>query len=1126
MEESEEELADSLSQALIPNYRRRLLDRGLARNLIWEDGVLPREAPPFAKTLTEDLLDYGYSILSMALRLRLLNVANPILERSFLVAGEAFEAAVHRGKAAGSQGFHRVSAAVAFHLARYSARAFSILPSETESLNLSPTEKVLVHLLRRNFDQMKELFSSWLLNPENHDEQIAARLEGDDEFDEADAIHAVLVNAFMSGIALFDHALMTERVESASEAKKRLFETARAASDMRSVNHWWTATLAAHLLDELWGLSFHERLPVLPVGPDYGEPHARWNELRENYIARLRASKRSAIEFWPSQLGAAKRAVDPLDDLVVALPTSAGKTRIAELCILRCLSNEQRVIYITPLRALSAQIERDLAETFVPLGYPVSTLYGSAGVESGDSETLKKGTIVVATPEKLDFALRNDSSVIDDVGLIVFDEGHMLGKGEREVRYETLVQRILRREDAETRRIVCLSALFPNPEDMEDLVGWIRQDEPGEPVHSTWRPTRQRFGTIERNSYGGGRLEISLGDEQPFVPKFVEMVEAPEGQLRRKPFPSSKNELTIASARKFVNQGKKVLVYCSMKKSVETLGREILNLIERGFITPLTEDSEQLRNVRSVGAEWLGADHPAVLCLEYGVALHHGGLPRQFLNEVEELLKAGACPLTVASPTLAQGLNLSASVLLVPSTWRGGQPIPTTEFANVAGRAGRAFVDLEGLILHMMWDGKQKALKDWKKLVEGAKAPLLESGILRLTIDLFKRIARSKGVSPIEVMEYVTGNSEAWDYVEIRGEKDALSAEEWERDLASLDAALLGMMELDCEVEDIPASLKEALEGSLFLRQTKEWKEASVDAVFDFLGARAGEIWSKTDIAQRQGFYYAGIGLKTGLLISEELEKLLDYLYWAEQWIEAEEFTSATNLIVKFAEVVFKFAPFYPYKGLPEKWKEGLKMWLSGEPSSEVIKTCGKEGVEFLQDGLAYRLPWAMEAVRVHCEAVDLIDEGELSGIVASAVETGSLSQSVITMIRNGLSSREAAKQAFESTDASFDDRDGMLAWLASADVVQKSRDTHWPTVESRYPWLKFFKAKRDNGPQEWDRRELKVGLTRLDGDYTGGEQVILRETDDCIDGLQVLTPDFKPIGETEYFFSLRSSRS
>ena len=55
--------------------------------------------------------------------------------------------------------------------------------------------------------------------------------------------------------------------------------------------------------------------------------------------------------------------------------------------------------------------------------------------------------IIIATPEKLDFALRSDPSLIDDVGLIVLDEGHMIGPSEREIRYETLVQRLLRRAD-------------------------------------------------------------------------------------------------------------------------------------------------------------------------------------------------------------------------------------------------------------------------------------------------------------------------------------------------------------------------------------------------------------------------------------------------------------------------------------------------------------------------------------------------------------------------------------------------------------------------------------------------------------------------------------------------------
>ena len=74
-----------------------------------------------------------------------------------------------------------------------------------------------------------------------------------------------------------------------------------------------------------------------------------------------------------------------------------------------------------------------------------------------DQDFLRESDIIVATPEKLDFALRNDPGILDDVGLVVLDEGHMIGLTEREVRYEVQIQRLLRRTDAPLRRIVCLS---------------------------------------------------------------------------------------------------------------------------------------------------------------------------------------------------------------------------------------------------------------------------------------------------------------------------------------------------------------------------------------------------------------------------------------------------------------------------------------------------------------------------------------------------------------------------------------------------------------------------------------------------------------------------------------------
>jgi replicative superfamily II helicase len=357
---------------------------------------------------------------------------------------------------------------------------------------------------------------------------------------------------------------------------------------------------------------------------------------------------------------------------------------------------------------------------------------------------------------------------------------------------------------------------------MSDLVAWLRADEPGDPIHSIWRPTRQRFGVLRWTS-GAARLDVKVEEESSFVPRFIENRLPPDGSRRQRAFPDDKNELTLAAAWQFVEQQKDVLIYCALRASVETLGRLALKCIDHGVLLPLRPMNQRVKDAMAAGAEWLGAEHPAVACLEFGVALHHGGLPRPFLNEVERLLRAGDCRVTIASPTLAQGLNLSASVLLVPSIWRNQKIIPAAEFANVAGRAGRAFVDVEGLVLHIVWEKNANktsyALRNWESLVEDAKAPKVASGILQLSINIFKRIAAKAGLEVAEVIEYVTGHDKAWDF---DGDpKNELDVDEaaWNRDIASLDAAILALLEAETSEDAVGTELQRVLEGSLFSRE-------------------------------------------------------------------------------------------------------------------------------------------------------------------------------------------------------------------------------------------------------------------------------------------------------------------
>ena len=366
---------------------------------------------------------------------------------------------------------------------------------------------------------------------------------------------------------------------------------------------------------------------------------------------------------------------------------------------------------MTPLRALSAQTERTLRRTFCPLGFSVSSLYGSSGVTGDDRDSLSNRNIVVSTPEKLDFAQRNNPEILKGVGLVVLDEGHSIGTQEREVRYEVLVQRLLQRTDAGSRRIVCLSAILPGGEELDDFVAWLRSDQPGTPVRCDWRATRQRFGRIiwQTNRARIG-FKVATKSLSFLRSSSRNRQEAAEG-IHFLKMPRN------SPAWKFVEQGQTVLIFCPLKRSVEPLGEVALKLHRQGYLkSVLRGDEAQIQDAIVMGSEWLGASHPAVQCLSLGVAVHHGSLPKPFQREVERLLREGVLTITIASPTLAQGLNLNASTLLLHSLYRNRNVIPAEEFFNVAGRAGRAFIDVEGQVICV--DFENAYGNRWNSLVQ------------------------------------------------------------------------------------------------------------------------------------------------------------------------------------------------------------------------------------------------------------------------------------------------------------------------------------------------------------------------------------------------------------------------
>lgn len=1107
--ETSDELQAFLTRATQDGVWGRLLDRGAAWSIMRQAGVLPEDAPPLGEQIDIDLAEHGFSILRAALSLRELDGTSALCQSAFERAGNAFESLVRNGAPdAEERGFYRTIAGAAYHLAGYSAIAYSLFGEQQVSeLNANAAEAALILLILRDLNRLRAYVKSQLLNEDNSDASVAVLLE-EREIDSDEAISTVLNTVVCRALAFFDFALQTGEVSLLDTAKELLDTALDLADAAASVSLWWIVRLCRNMLDDLWAHSLHETLPSDP--PEGGEE--RYAELRRLFIASLYARKSAELELWPSQREAAKRSTDVSDDLVVALPTSAGKTRIAEIAALMCLSGGKRVLIVTPLRALSAQTERTFRQTFSPLGFSVSSLYGASGLSAGDEDALRSMDIIIATPEKLDFALRNDASLINDIGLVVLDEGHLIGPTDREIRYEILVQKLLRRVDADARRIVCLSAILPDGQQLEDLTAWIRNDVEGEPVRSSWRPTRQRFGALIWHG-DAATLHYDLEEQGPFLGRFVEQI--PPRAPDRTAYPRKTKDLTLFAAWKFAQQGKRTLIFSTQANWVEGYGKSAVNLHRRGYLPTLLDDEALIQRALEVGREWLGDQHPAVACLKMGVAVHHGRLPSPFLRELEGLLAKGVLKVIVASPTLSQGLNLNAAVLLVPYLVRASKTISGEEFANVAGRAGRAFVDVEGLVVHVILDKPVWRLKEWRKLVKSAKARTLQSGLYQIIAAIIERLAREGVLERADAIEYLSNSREAWksqaednlllgiaepprDADEVEDE-EKIEEEPMSHLVEKLDATVLGLVEaLDADSDDLPLLLDEALQGSLWARQIGREDEAKQQAHKTILEARANVIWSHTTPDVRKGHYAMGVGLEAGLAIDNMADVLGALLDQADEAALRDDVEVLSAALAQLAARLLVIRPFVPDKKntLPADWAEILEEWVSGTG----VDVIGPENMRIIEDAFAYRLVWALEALRIRRVTLGWSSE-IVAGGGAASVETGVPQLMMSMLIRAGLPSRRAAMAAIRITGAVFVTVSGMREWLASDKIEDLTNAGGFPTPKTAVLWQRFRDEMLSGAQQKWSvgsgARALSLptadkapsaGIYRIEIDAPNGE--------------------------------------
>ncbi|MEO7891061.1 MAG: DEAD/DEAH box helicase [Vicinamibacterales bacterium] len=1080
-------LASVVAELTQPEARGRLLALGLARGMVWRDGVVPDGAPDFPPQLTDDLLDFGYGLLALGLELRdanrqLATTRQFATDEAFRVAAEALESAVRRGNPGDAErGRHLVVCAAAFHLAGYAARSFSVLPSPALDLNLASHERVLGMLLRRDLHLMRSVLIQWHLDPTHSDDEVSRRLlDADDDFGAEDAAVLALSSAYHRAVGMADTGLLLGDRDVFNLALTALEEVVTNTVSIGNIPTWWVATLTIHIVRDLWSQSLHTMLPPVlrPQAPE------RWSTLRRDFIASLGTRRPPQMELWPSQLTAATRSTDPNDDLVIALPTSAGKTRIAELCVLRTLADGKRAVYVTPLRALSAQVERVLGRTFVPLDASVTSLYGASGATSSDINTLATASIVVATPEKLDFALRQDPDVLNDVGLIVFDEGHMIGLGSREIRYEVLIQRLLRRSDANGRRIVCLSAMF-NPDDpyFADFGNWLRSDTAGEFVHVQWRPTRQRFATLDWSDRAGTARLGFLDAERPFVPRFIES--SPAGGRRKNAFPQNDKEFCICAANVFARDGHTVLVYSPQRSQIEPIAAEFRKIADQGYLTHIRPPSpEHLLVAQAIGREWLGEDHAAMKALGVGVGTHHGALPRPFLSAVEELLDSRRLSVVVASPTLAQGVDLACSVLIFRSIQRyekgGWRSMRLAEFANVIGRVGRAFVDIDGIIVLPTFEAGKRAAQHvlFQQLIDKSRGQRLLSGLAQLIWQIAQRLIESLSVPESSLAEYVLNNVDVWASVGVATgqdeEDDDDLDESIEERLADLDVAILSLVEpLGADVDQVAGILDDVLKDSLWKRTLAHGNDSQRLIEETLLKSRAVWLWTTTTTIQREACFYSGLGKSAGVFLYDRLDMLVDDLATFQAAVVRRDANAVASAAITFAQRVMT-QPHFSVRKFPERWQEALASWVKGTPVAQILAGRSARDARrleaFLQDGVVFRLVWAAEAVRSQATKTGHARAEDLGDGPALALTYGAPSIQAALLCLIGFASRLGALWISRQLSATFTDTEGLRAWIRTNDAFLND-PTFWESSDHYLLWTRAATPSSGDIPRVWTRK-------------------------------------------------------
>ncbi|KAL9330066.1 hypothetical protein ACSQ67_005069 [Phaseolus vulgaris] len=418
------------------------------------------------------------------------------------------------------------------------------------------------------------------------------------------------------------------------------------------------------------------------------------------------------------------------ESVLVSAHTSAGKTAVAEYAIAMSFRDRQRVIYTSPLKALSNQKYRELSQEFTDVG-----------LMTGDVTLSPNATCLVMTTEILRGMLYRGSEVLKEVAWVIFDEIHYMKDRERGVVWEESIVFL-----PPAIKMVFLSATMSNATEFAEWICNIHK-QPCHVVYTDFRPTPLQHYAFP---IGGSGLYLVVDENEQFrEDNFLKLHDTfvkqnladgrrggksgGRGGRGGRGGNASSGGSDIYKIVKMIMERKfqPVIIFSFSRRECE---QHAMSMSKLDFNTP--EEKENVEQVFRNAVLCLNEEDrclPAIELmlplLQRGIAVHHSGLLPVIKELVELLFQEGLVKALFATETFAMGLNMPAKTVVFTAVkkWDGDSHryIGSGEYIQMSGRAGRRGKDERGICIIMI--DEQMEMNNLKDMVLGKPAPLVST---------------------------------------------------------------------------------------------------------------------------------------------------------------------------------------------------------------------------------------------------------------------------------------------------------------------------------------------------------------------------------------------------------------